>query len=116
MAKLDSDSIRSLAWARTKRTTVVVAAALVLGSVFMPGSAVADTTPPATPTGLVAAPGDTTVTLDWADNTEPDFNGYDIYRDGDWLGYSWESRYTDTGLINGQEHYYAYRRWTTRST
>ncbi|MHC4113618.1 MAG: cellulase family glycosylhydrolase, partial [Planctomycetota bacterium] len=39
-----------------------------------------DTTPPAAPTGLAATAGDATVSLDWNDNTEPDFDVYDVYR------------------------------------
>jgi len=44
-----------------------------------------DTTPPATPTGLVAtaALGDTEVTLDWNDNSESDLWGYNVYRSTD---------------------------------
>ncbi len=43
--------------------------------------AVPDTTAPAVPTGLAATAGNGQVTLDWADNTEPDLAGYD-YRVG----------------------------------
>ena len=40
-----------------------------------------DTTAPATPTGLTAAVGTgRAVSLDWNDNTEPDFSEYGIYR------------------------------------
>ena len=48
------------------------------------GSATPDWAPLA-PTGLVAtaAPGDTEVTLDWADNGEGDLAGYDVYRSTD---------------------------------
>src|SRR5205823_1341861 len=39
-----------------------------------------DTTPPGAPTGLEAAAGSGSVTLDWADNSEPELAGYDVYR------------------------------------
>ncbi|HVR75949.1 MAG TPA: hypothetical protein VMT52_16580, partial [Planctomycetota bacterium] len=39
-----------------------------------------DPTPPAIPTGLTAAAGNAQVALDWADNTEPDLAGYNVYR------------------------------------
>jgi len=40
----------------------------------------ADTTPPSAPSGLVSSVSSTAVTLDWADNTEADLAGYDVYR------------------------------------
>jgi hypothetical protein len=46
-----------------------------------------DTSPPAAPTGLVAAAGEGSVSLDWTDNSEPDLAGYRVYRrepDGTW--------------------------------
>lgn len=39
-----------------------------------------DTTPPAPPSGLVATTGEGFISLDWADNTEPDFGTYALYR------------------------------------
>ena len=41
---------------------------------------VADLTPPATPTGLSITPRSTGLDLDWANNTEPDLAGYNVYR------------------------------------
>jgi hypothetical protein len=41
-----------------------------------------DNTPPAAPRGLKADVGDTTVNLNWLANTEPDLNGYNVYRNG----------------------------------
>ncbi|MCD6119129.1 PKD domain-containing protein [bacterium] len=35
---------------------------------------------PPSPTGLMAQPGDTTVLLDWDDNTDPDTAGYNAYK------------------------------------
>jgi hypothetical protein len=40
----------------------------------------ADTTPPAQPTGLSATPSASQIALDWADNTESDLAGYNVYR------------------------------------
>jgi len=40
----------------------------------------ADSTAPSSPTGLLATAGDGVVSLDWADNTEPDLTGYWVYR------------------------------------
>ncbi len=73
-----------------------------------------DTTPPAAPTGLVATPGNGSVSLDWADNGEPDLAGYTVYRaavsggpynavNGSLLTVS---NYTDSGLVNGTTYYY----------
>ena len=56
-------------------------------------------------------------TLDWADNTEPDLAGYNVYRSTTASGpYSQvnialvtASSYNDTGLTNLQEYYYVVR-------
>lgn len=39
-----------------------------------------DTTAPSAPTGLAATAGDSYVDLEWNDNTEPDLDGYNVYR------------------------------------
>ncbi len=72
-----------------------------------------DTTPPAAPTGLTATAGDTTVDLDWADNTEPDLSHYNVKRSTTTGGPYTQiatnvtvSAYTDTGLTNGTTYYY----------
>jgi hypothetical protein len=39
-----------------------------------------DTTPPSVPTGLTAAAGNQTVSLNWNNNGESDINGYNVYR------------------------------------
>lgn len=41
--------------------------------------AAADTTPPATPSGITATAGDSAFTLAWAANTEADLSGYTVY-------------------------------------
>jgi fibronectin type 3 domain-containing protein len=68
---------------------------------------------PSAPTGLVATPGDTIVTLDWDDNTEGDLAGYNIYRsltsgaNFTKIENLWSSsNYTDTGLTNDITYYY----------
>ncbi|HEY93890.1 MAG TPA: fibronectin type III domain-containing protein [Dehalococcoidia bacterium] len=37
-------------------------------------------TPPTPPSGLAATPGDNQVSLNWNDNSEPDLDGYNVYR------------------------------------
>ncbi|MFO8006838.1 MAG: PA14 domain-containing protein, partial [Candidatus Brocadiia bacterium] len=73
----------------------------------------ADTTAPAAPTNLTATAGDTQVSLDWDDNTEPDLDGYYVYRDTSSGGPYTQiatvygaSNHTDTGLTNGTTYYY----------
>ncbi len=73
-----------------------------------------DTIPPAAPTGLTATGGDGQVILDWANNSETDLAGYNVYRATTSGGtYSkvnsslvTTSAYTDTGLANGTPYYY----------
>ena len=77
-------------------------------------SATGDTTPPAPPSGLNATAGDESVSLDWADNAEPDLAGYDVYRSttpgGPYTKVNGSlvttSDYSDTGLSNGTTYYY----------
>ena len=73
----------------------------------------ADTTPPAVPSGLRAIPGDGRVTLDWADNSESDFDSYAVYRSTtSGSGYVsidsslTNSAYTDISVTNGVTYYY----------
>jgi len=69
--------------------------------------------PPLEPTGLVATPGIEQVTLDWDDNTERDFNGYNVYRGlTSGSGYTKAngslvatSNYTDAGLPDATYYY-----------
>ena len=69
-----------------------------------------DVTPPAAPTSLMATPGNRQVSLDWADNSEPDLAGYRVYRlnGGNWslVGSPVASTFTDTGLVNGTAYTY----------
>ncbi len=70
--------------------------------------------PPTAPTGLVATPGDGLVSLDWNNNTEPDLNGYNVYRSlvsgGPYSKVNGTlvatSNYTDAGLTAGITYYY----------
>jgi len=74
----------------------------------------ADAEPPAAPTGLTAIPGNSTVTLDWNDNSESDLYGYDIYRStSSGSGYTRinlvrtkNSNYTDSNAAGGLTYYY----------
>jgi len=73
----------------------------------------ADTTSPATPAGLIATGGDGTVTLDWADNTEPDVARYTVYRSttsgGPYTAIATGltfSNYSDTTATNGATYYH----------
>jgi hypothetical protein len=73
-----------------------------------------DTTPPDAPTGLTATPGNSTVSLNWNDNTETDLSGYNVYRsttsgtgytklNGSLLG---SSNYTDSNANGARTYYY----------
>ncbi len=86
----------------------------LLYSLVTDGGGGGDTTPPSAPTGLTASAGDASVALDWADNSESDLAGYNVYRsttsggpyakvNGDLQG---ASAFTDTGLTNGTTYYY----------
>jgi hypothetical protein len=74
-----------------------------------------DVNAPAAPTGLVATAGDSTVSLDWDDNDEPDSNGYNVYRSETFgSGYTklngsllTNSNYTDNTVVNETVYFYA---------
>jgi fibronectin type 3 domain-containing protein len=68
---------------------------------------------PAAPSGLTAIAGEGQVTLDWADNSEPDVVAYRVYRSTGGGAYSLvavqpgtSSQYLDRGLVNGTEYTY----------
>jgi fibronectin type 3 domain-containing protein len=73
-----------------------------------------DSTPPAAPSGLSAIAGDGTVSLDWNNNSEPDINGYNVWRSTTSGGpYTKQngtllinSAYTDNSVTNGTGYYY----------
>ncbi|MDD3628560.1 MAG: fibronectin type III domain-containing protein [Actinomycetota bacterium] len=76
-----------------------------------------DTTPPAKPTGLTAtATGQTSIELNWNNNTEDDIEGYEIYRsttggftpeDSNFIRKVNSNEYTDEeGLDAGTKYYY----------
>lgn len=72
-----------------------------------------DVTPPATPTGLSATPRNGSVSLDWGDNTDPDFKNYTIYRSTtSGSGFApiasglTVSAFVDNGVTNGVTYYY----------
>ncbi|MBI2478406.1 MAG: S8 family serine peptidase, partial [Planctomycetia bacterium] len=67
--------------------------------------------PPAAPSGLSAVPGSGQVVLDWADNTESDLAGYNVYRRVTGGLYDAaipvsSSSFTDTDVTNGTTYYY----------
>lgn len=61
---------------------------------------------PAMPTGLQGVVDGLTITLDWDDNTEYDFDLYNIYREDAFLATSATSDYVDEVAIGGIYHYY----------
>ena len=66
----------------------------------------ADGVAPATPTGLMAMPGDGQIALSWTPNGEPDIAGYLVYRDGALVATVTGISFVDTGRTNGVEHEY----------
>ena len=73
----------------------------------------ADTTPPATPSGLSGTAGSEQVLLTWTANTELDLGGYNIYRrttaDAEFAAIASrvaDTSYTDPGLANDTEYEY----------
>jgi rhamnogalacturonan endolyase len=73
-----------------------------------------DTIAPSAPSGVWTSPGYQTVALEWADNSEGDLSGYNIYR-STILGSGYVklnqalltvSNYTDNDVVNGTTYYY----------
>ncbi|HLL90020.1 MAG TPA: fibronectin type III domain-containing protein [Tepidisphaeraceae bacterium] len=81
---------------------------------FGTAAAPAVDTPPATPTGVTASATTNQVTLDWADNTEPDLAGYNVFRATSAGGVYTKvntslltgSAFTDAGLAAGTSYFY----------
>ncbi len=73
--------------------------------------------PPAAPTGLAAIAGDSVVSLDWDDNSDPDLAGYNVYRSTtSGSGYSlvngglvMTSDFVDSTVANGTTYYWIVR-------
>ena len=73
-----------------------------------------DTIPPSAPTGLTATVGDRTVSLSWSINSDPDINGYNVYRSAISGGTYTKlnssllknTAYTDNSVSNGTTYYY----------
>jgi endonuclease I len=73
--------------------------------------------PPAMPLALAAIPSDGLVALDWADNSDADLTGYNIYRattaGGPYTKLNGApvtiSQYSDTTVANGTTYYYVVR-------
>lgn len=77
------------------------------------GGSTEDTTPPAAPTGLAATANDGSVDLNWDNNSEPDLDGYVVYRatssGGSYSAVSsllGASSFTDASVSNGTTYFY----------
>ncbi|OVE76320.1 hypothetical protein BVX97_01425 [bacterium E08(2017)] len=77
-----------------------------------------DVTPPAIPSNLIANATFNQVTLDWDDNTEPDFASYTVYRSETSNSYGAPlatdlsaSELTDSSALNGTTYYYVVEAW-----
>jgi hypothetical protein len=85
---------------------------VILG--FVVQKAPTGNTPPAAPSGLVATAGNEIVGLDWDDNSEPDLDGYNVYRSlTSGNGYIKQnvslvtlSEYDDDTVTNGIPYFY----------
>jgi len=73
---------------------------------------------PQPPAGLAATSGDTVATITWDTNSESDFQGYNIYRDGSQLNSDMltETTFTDTRLTNGKTYTYTVTAVDSRGT
>ena len=124
-SKINGSLVASSAYTDTDVTNGItyyyVVKAVDLGSNESDNSGEASAVPtdaaPEAPTGLVATPGDRQASLNWNDNTEPDIDGYNVYRSTDSGGSPTPytkvnvslvaiSEYTDTGLTGGVTYYY----------
>ncbi len=72
-----------------------------------------DTQPPSPPTGIVVINGDNRVDLSWAQNTEDDVAGYNIYTSSSYdgryvlIGSTDKNYFVDLDVTNGNTYYYA---------
>jgi hypothetical protein len=73
-----------------------------------------DLVPPASPVNLLTSLSGSAINLDWDDNTEPDFNSYNVYRStlagGPYTQIAagiLTSDYADSNFINNTKYYYA---------
>lgn len=71
-----------------------------------PLASTADTTAPATPTGLTATAGTESASLSWTAVSASDLAGYKLYRDGALTATTTSLSLTQTGLTAGQTYYY----------
>lgn len=89
---------------------ILIATGLIFSPCYYEG---VDHKPPAVPRGLVSITGDGEVMLLWYHNTEPDLEGYRVYRGpapkGPYylIGETNLDYFLDDGLINGQTYFYA---------
>ena len=105
------DANGKLTWAVYETTSAVV---MNINYIETSVTGIGDMEPPAAPTGLVAAAGNETVSLDWNNNSEPDLAGYNVYRSTtQGSGYSKlnisllaDSNYVDNDVDNFTSYYY----------
>jgi chitodextrinase len=74
-----------------------------------PATTTTDTTPPSIPTGLATTSvSGSEVDLKWTASTDPDsaVYGYDVYRNGSYLGFSASARYADQTVAPGTSYNY----------
>jgi chitodextrinase len=83
------------------------------GGAHNDGTGTGDTTPPATPTGLAATPGNAQVALSWNANSESDLGGYRLYRDGVQVYQGPALSFNNTGLTNNQSYSYTIAAYDT---
>lgn len=75
-------------------------------SVSATPQATADTTPPANVTGLSESSTNTTITLNWTNPSDIDFNHCNIYRDGTKVGQTSSTSFTDMDLLGATNYSY----------